>query len=355
MNMATPLAACDLDHVLQHTQNLWEPLRRGRLFLTGGTGFFGAWLVESFCHINDALGLGAEAVVLTRDPAAAGSKFPHLSGRGDLEFIKGDIRDFCFPDGDFSHVIHAATTSGAPVPPHEMLETIVGGTQRVIDFIAPRKGCRLLYISSGAVYGPQPPSLTHIPEEYPGAPDSLDVSAAYGNGKRAAEHLCAVAAMQSGFEFVAARCFAFIGPHLPLDAHFAIGNFIRDAMRGGPIRVGGDGTPFRSYLYAADLAVWLWTLLFRGVSARAYNVGSSEDMTIAAIASEVARALDIVQPVEIARDAISGRPPSRYVPSVERAGRELNLSVRIGLQESIRRTAAWHKAPQTIVPESTRG
>ena len=203
----------------------------------------------------------------------------NLAGRTDLQFWRGDVRNFTFPDEPCTHLIHAGTTSGAPVPPREMFDTVVEGTRRVLDFAAERGTHRLLFVSSGAVYGPQPPGLTHVPEHHSGGPDPLDPGAVYAESKRAAELLCVLAGQEHGIEIAIARCFAFVGPGLPLDAHFAVGNFIRDALAGGPLRVGGDGTPFRSYLYAADLAIWLWTILLRGAPGRAYNVGSGEAMS----------------------------------------------------------------------------
>ena len=158
--MTNPLAD-DLDHVLTHTQGLWEELRGGRLFLTGGTGFFGCWLLETFAWANDRLGLGAEAVVLTRDAAAFGRKAPHLAGRTDLRFHTGDVRDFAFPDGRFTHVIHAATEASVPLnndAPLTMLDVIVQGTRRTLDFARQCGSPKVLLTSSGAVYGRQPPT-----------------------------------------------------------------------------------------------------------------------------------------------------------------------------------------------------
>lgn len=343
-----PLSTEDLDHVLAHTREFWAEARGAGFFITGGTGFFGRWLLESFTRANDALALGMRAVVLTRDPAGFALKFPHLAARADLTFVPGDMRSFAFPPGRFAYVIHAATDTTLPPAgsnPLEIQDTIVAGTRRVLDFAAQAGVRKFLFTSSGAIYGAQPPDLTHVPEEHAGRPDPAAPGSGYGLGKMISEELCTERASRDGFECKIARCFAFVGPHLPLDAHFAIGNFIRDARRGGPLQVAGDGTPMRSYLYAADLAVWLWTLLFRALHGRPYNVGSDDDRPIAAHARCVNGLCGIKHPVQVARRPDPAEPVRRYVPSIRRARDELGLRVRIPEEEGIRRTLAWLDRP----------
>lgn len=337
--MMPPLFESDLDHVLEHTQGLWGELEKGRIYITGGTGFFGCWLLESFCHANSKLSLGAEAVVLTRNARAFLEKMPHLAARKDLKWVEGDVRTFAFPQGAFSHVIHAGTTSSAPVAPLEMWDTIVNGTRRVLEFTAQSGAKKLLFTSSGAVYGRQPEGMKAIPEDYSGAPNPNDPNAAYGEGKRAAELLCALFNGVHGIETKIARCFAFAGPHLPLDAHFAVGNFIRDAMAGGPVVV-KNGAPYRSYLYAADLAIWLWTILFKGEPARPYNVGSDAAMSISALAGTVAQLFGVELEEKTKHPQSTG---GSYVPCIRRAQKELELNVHIAIEEAIQRTFRWHR------------
>jgi dTDP-glucose 4,6-dehydratase len=343
--MPGKLPSADLDHILRRTRPLWEELHGQRIFVTGGTGFFGCWLLESFAHANEQLKLGAEMLVLTRDLEKFRRKAPHLAARRDIQFHIGSLRDH-FPEGKFSHVIHAATETVAGPEgenPLETLETIVNGTRNVIGFAARSGAKKFLLTSSGAVYGVQPSEMTHIVEDYSGAPDVSLPRSTYGEGKRMAELLCAILCPRHGIEAKIARCFAFVGPHLPLDAHFAIGNFIRDALAGGPIKVNGDGAPFRSYLYAADLTAWLWTILFKGESNRPYNVGSNQALTIAETAAAVAHAFDEKPIVTVARKPMPGQPALRYVPNINRAASELQLDQWTSLDDAIRATARWHR------------
>ncbi len=344
MKSFLPLPSRDLAHIFHHTAELWEEARGKRFFITGGTGFFGIWLLESFIFINDALGLGATATVLSRDPARFACKAPHLVARKDLLFQQGEIRNFESPTGEFDFIIHAATEASAKLTherPDEMLDSIVSGMRRVLDFAATANVPNLLFISSGATYGKQPPNLTHISEEFLGAPNHLDPASSYAEGKRVAELMAAIHSKQNPCEIKIARCFAFVGPHLPLDTHFAIGNFIRDAIAGNIIRINGDGTPHRTYLYAADLAIWLWTILFKGKSLRPYNVGSSCSISILDLAQIVKTLIAPNISVEVAKIPEPNTDPLRYVPDVSRASEELGLSEQITLNDALKRTREW--------------
>ena len=186
-----------------------------------------------------------------------------------------------------------------------MFETNLEGTRHTLAFARACKARKFLLTSSGAVYGKQPSELSHISEDFRGAPDIADLNAAYGHGKRAAEFLCVAYSEEFGLTVKLARCFAFVGPYLPLDSGFAIGNFIRDGLEGKPVQVKGDGTQYRSYLYAADLAIWLWTILFKGQSGRPYNVGSGEDLTVQELSNIVAKAFPNID-VQIAKKKNTG-------------------------------------------------
>jgi dTDP-glucose 4,6-dehydratase len=314
-----------------------------QLFLTGGTGFFGHWLLESFLHVNERLALRAEVTILTRDPEKFLRKSPYLAGHSAVRLWTGNVQNFAFPSGPFHALVHAATEANPALEanqPEGLRTHIVEGTRQVLDFAREQGVKKFLFTSSGAVYGTQPPDLSHLAEDRAETSSFPPATTAYGLGKQESEKLCAEAARASEMNITVARCFAFVGPHLPLDAHFAIGNFIRDAVEGRFPRINGDGSPFRSYLYTSDLAVWLWTILFRGVSGRAYNVGSDEALTIRELAEKVSAGLNL--PVtDTLQCPTKTNGGSRYVPSIQRARTELDLKVEVSLVEAIRKTADW--------------
>lgn len=307
----------DCSAVLKNTPCGWQRLRGMRLFLTGGTGFFGKWLLHSFLYANHLLHLNASMTVLSRSPQKFLEQNPCFADKEGLAFTEGDVRDFKFPEGKFDLLIHAATPASAKLladAPEEMSSIIVEGTRHALNFAHSAGVKRMLLTSSGAVYGVQPPDLDLIPETSVTAPVT-----AYGQGKLKAEQLC----RESGIDAVIVRCFAFVGPYLPLDIHYAVGNFIRDGLNGREIVITGDGRPYRSYLYAADLVCWLWTVLFSGRRDSAYNVGSENSLSIGELARLTAGCFMPAVPVRVIGKADLQVPAPRYVPCTARARTEL--------------------------------
>ena len=335
----------DLPEVMARTSDIWEQLRGKSLFITGGTGFFGHWLLESFAHANKALDLDLKVLVLTRDIDAFHSKAPHLAVDPAIRFHQGDVATFAFPSGTYTHVIHAAATSADETfkgeDPLHKFDTLTRGTRRALEFAA---GCgteRFLFASSGVAYGVAPSGMASIPESYSGAPDTLDVNSALGHGKRSAEFLCAYFAARHGWDLSIARCFSFIGPRLPLDLHYAIGNFIKQAHQDREIIVNGDGTPLRSYLYMADLVVWLLALLLKAPPGQIFNVGSDQAISIHDLAHLVRDILCPGKPVRILGEraySVGNAVRSQYVPDISKARKVLGLDVWTPLEEAVRRT-----------------
>lgn len=314
-----------------------------RFFITGGTGFFGFWLLSALACLAES-GVRLEATVLTRQPQRFLDRYPRFRGLPWLSFVAGDVTSYTAPSGRIDYFIHAATDTSAAAhrEPLRIFDTILAGSRRVFEHAVAAGAERVLAISSGAVYGRFPAGVERIAEDAACACDPGDPFNAYGEGKRAMENLAALFGHAHGLKTVVARGFVFGGPTLPLDGHFAIGNFIRDALAGGPVVVNGDGTPLRSYLYGADLAVWLLELLTRGTPGRCYNLGSDEIVSVGELAGIVRDVLAPTAAVKIL-GAAQGGPRSRYVPDIGRARAELGLAPWTTLSEAIATTAAWHR------------
>jgi dTDP-glucose 4,6-dehydratase len=331
----------DLAHVLAAPPIRWDELRHARLLLTGGTGFIGRWLLETLQQANDRLALDLHITVPSRQPDTFRQRAGHLLANGKLTLIPLDLA-VEKPEGDFTHIVHAATDTSAKLneeQPLKVFQTIVHCTDEVLELAASHPGVKVLFLSSGAVYGQQPPELAGIPESWYGSPDPQLPRNAYGEAKRAAEMLCAIYRKQFGVDVVTARIFSLLGPFLPLDTHFAAGNFIRDAMAGQEITVHGNGQPIRSYLYPTDLSIWLLTLLTRKCKETAYNIGSERTISIGELARITSELLGSgLYRILGAED--SGWNTGRYVPNTKLIRDEFELTESVTLETALLNTAA---------------
>ena len=223
----------------------------------------------------------------------------------------------------------------------EVGEIIVAGTRHVLDVARDCEAERMLFLSSGAVYGRQPVELTRVPESYIGGPDISNPLSTYGEAKRYAEVLCVARAERQGLPVTIARPFTAIGAYMDLDAGYAATDFLRDAIAGRPLRILSDGTTMRSYCTAADYVRALWGVLFRGVPGRAYNIGSDDAISVRELAQRMAECLPQPAEIHIAREAVPGQLPERYVPDITRLSSELDTATRQPMERGIRRAIAW--------------
>jgi dTDP-glucose 4,6-dehydratase len=332
------IASTDLDAIVRLGARDFEALRGARLFITGGTGFFGKWLLAGLGHAERELGLKMSLTLLSRSPRRFAAEWPEVKEQRGWNLFEGHVAELPALLERFDYVVHAA--ADAPAQPDaaaeaERARAIVAGTERVLKLAERRGTKRLLFVSSGAVYGAATGKLAGASEnDFHRARAEMP----YGEAKRAAEIACE----QSQADYNIARAFAFLGPHLPLDQNYAAGNFIGDALRGGPIVVRGDGTALRSYLYPVDLVVWLIAILTRGHVDTAYNVGSDEAVSVGDLARAIAAEAGGNVRVEVQSTQPQG-PRHIYLPNIARAKTELGLQVTVPLREAIRRTLAFHR------------
>lgn len=340
MQTLKALPSEDLDKIVCDVGDLFYKLRNQRLFVTGGTGIIGKWLLESLVYADKQLGLNVDISVLTRKPERFKAEGVCAA---DVRVIAGDVRSFKLASAErIDYVIHGATDVVSAGNHADVLETCTLGTANLLSQAHKHGAGRTLLLSSGAVYGKTPPELFEIPETYVGPINFRSVEAAYGEGKRCAELMCALASHASDMVIPVARCFAMIGPHVPLDKHFAIGNFIGAALRSEPIHIEGDGTPLRSYLYMSDVIARLLILLLDGKS-DAYNVGGRTPISIKDLAIKVGSIINPDCPIEIKGKALHGAHANRYIPSVNHFDSKWPLPEPVSIEEAIRKTADWYR------------
>jgi N-acetylneuraminate synthase len=314
-----------------------------RIYVSGATGFFGKNLLALFAYLHSR-GLRFKVTALSRVPERFLAEQPTYRECPWLDWLKGDVLQPWPGEGRYDCVLHAATGTAAAehVDKLAVFEGILAGSRNALGFAAARGATRVLLCGSGAQYGKIPSHLAAgIPEDSPIACDAAKIFSAYGEAKRASETLAALYAARHGFAVINTRCFAFVGPGLALDGHFAVGHFLRAALLGKTIELTSTGTAVRSYLYSADLAVWLMSLLLNAPAGSTVNVGSPQRTTILELANRVR---DLVRPdLQIRVGATDGGGErENYLPSIEMA-RSFGLDVWTALERSITRTARWHR------------
>lgn len=332
----------DLISIADALKSDFGRLRNKKIFLTGATGFIGKNLLESILWISEKHNLNLEIFSVSRDVEKFFSQYPHFKLHSRFKLYE---RDICgdlnsLPIDKIDLTIHAATDVINQKNSLDVLNACVEGTTNVLNF-SNKKGCeKFLLLSSGAIYGAAIEKLYSFEESHLGAIDLVPSKSGYALGKQLSEWITHQSGSQS-MHVKVARCFAFLGPYLPLNQHFAIGNFIQSALLKENIEIRGDGTPLRTYLYTSDLCIWLLKILLNGSPHCIYNVGGGEVFSIRELADIVKEQLN--SSIEINVHQLPSGVVDTYVPNLDKISSELSLRQTVPLREAINKTANWNE------------
>jgi len=318
------------------------------ILVTGGTGFIGTWIAELILFLNDTYDFNIKLLIMASRVNDFAIKAPHLTARKEVTLIEQDVRSLLEIPSEVSWIIHAAATPDNRLHASDPLKTahvIVKGTDSLLMAATRLPNLqKFLNLSSGLVYGNQPWELNMIPEDFRGVLDFSSMSCAYSEAKRMGENFCAIYRNQYRLATINVRPFAFIGPYQLLDRPWAINNFIRDSLLGGPIRVLGDGETVRSYMYPSDMAFWILTMLVHGQAGSSYNLGSSQAISLKQLAEKIANNFP-TPPQVILRFAKDGRylNRSKFIPDTTLAKKTFGLELQVDIETAIKRTLLWNR------------
>ena len=349
MNAAIALVRADAEAVLQGRVDSLAPLRGQHLFVTGGTGFLGTWLLELVRVLNERHGFGLRVTVFSRNTQAFAARSPHLGREKWVTLQDGDIRYFTELPRDVRYVIHAAALTDRRVfasHPSAVAETNTVGTLRILRAATLLEDLqKVVLLSSGLVYGAQPWDQPRINEDFGGVLRCNDVNAVYPESKRLAEVIAQCAISESKLPVLTLRPFAFVGPYQSLQLPWAVTDFIRDSFRGGPIRIMGDGATVRSIMYYSDFACGVLLALAAGKPRTTYNLGSDEPVDLLTLAQKITKYFSPVPEIRL-RLGQAGHDRNRLVPDMTRLARDTGFKPTVPLDAALQKTIEWHRLTQ---------
>lgn len=322
---------------------------RNKSFLvTGGTGFIGKWIVASLNFLNTNNDANISITILTRNKKSFIDKHSEIKKLKNLYFVESDVKDLDklnYEGKEFDYIVIGANdaTYDFSLNAYNLTNTLINGTKNILDKFVSIKTTSILHLSSGAVYGDISEYQDGVKEESNASFDINNIGSMYGLSKILVESVLNEFGKTNNIKIINARCFAFSGPYLPIDKHFAFGNFIRNALENEDIIIAGDGSPVRSYLYPTDLVNFLFKLLEIKDANITVNIGSSEAVSIKNLADKIKDVLNLSKDVIVEKSNVNHPEKSNYyIPNINKANK-LGLIESISLKNSIIKTYDFYK------------
>lgn len=318
-----------------------ENLKNSHILITGGTGFVGRWLTEMLIYLNENFSFNVTIYLLARNIP----KDYNHSKLDYIHFIKSDIKNIKELPDVLNYIIHAAGTPDSKnhvSNPIKTFETFVKGTQNILDISSRLPNLiKFIHFSSNKIYGDN--YTTSLVDENNYNIIGYNNNDVYCESKRMSETICKAYMSQLYLPIIILRPFAFIGPFQSLDKPWAVNNFIRDAILGGPIRILGNEFTTKGYMYGSDLANYILNILSVGKVGDVYNIGSSKPLTLLELAQKIKKLINSEIEIKIRSSKDNYITTSNDVPMTSKIENELNLKEAFGIDDALKRTILWNK------------
>jgi dTDP-glucose 4,6-dehydratase/UDP-glucuronate decarboxylase len=351
----------DLDDLIRKARPQFEAMAGQRLWLTGGAGFLGYYLVLSVAHWNKSAPADRRIRLTVLDNYIRGvpAWLEGMEG-ADIKLVKHDVTHPIPPAiGEAEYIIHAASIASPMYYRKYPLETIdanVNGLRHMLDYAADRnrkspgsfKG--MLFFSTSEIYGDPTPDAIPTPETYRGLVSCTGPRACYDESKRLGETICVIYAQTRDVPVSIARPFNNYGPGLKITDGRVLPDFARDALAGRDIVMLSDGSPTRTFCYITDALSGYLRVLVNGRRGEPYNIGiETPEISMRELAERVQKVAAelwgykgkvIHQPSK--EQAYLTDNPNRRCPIIRKAREEIGYAPEVDAETGIRRMLNWY-------------
>lgn len=351
----------DLDDLIRKARPQYEELAGKRLWLTGGAGFLGYYLVLSIGHWNRSASPERRIRLTVLDNYIRGVPDWLEGAKSDeIRLVRHDVTDPLPKDlGDAEYLIHAASIASPMYYRKYPLETIdanVNGLRHMLDYAAGRNRAEpgsfkgMLFFSTSEIYGDPTPDAIPTPETYRGLVSCTGPRACYDESKRLGETICVIYAQTRDVPVSIARPFNNYGPGLKITDGRVLPDFARDALAGRDIVMLSDGSPTRTFCYITDALSGYLKVLVNGRRGESYNIGIEKpEISMRELAERVQKAAGelwgyqgkVIHKPSDEKVYLTDNP-NRRCPVIEKARTELGYAPEVDADTGIRRTLNWY-------------
>ena len=306
----------DMEYISNAEFIPWDKLKNKTILITGATGLIGYTLVNSLVYANKKLGLNLKILALVRDLNRAKERFKDIDGDTALKYVLGTVENLPEITENVDYIVHGASQTASKAFVNEPVETIMTalkGTENILELAKAKNVLGMVYLSSMEVYG-HPEKGHKVTEDEIGTLSPLDIRNSYPISKIQCESLCFAYAKEYGVPAMSVRLTQTFGPGANYNDGRVFAEFARCVIEKRDIVLKTKGETERSYLYTADAATAILTVLLKGEPGQAYNAANEDTYcSIAQMAEMVAKQGGVKVRYDIQDEAGNGYPKALYM------------------------------------------